>query len=535
MIDAGVSTLHHHWRALQEFKCAVIPRLLRVPSMQGRDESWFELQAFLDAGVDALIIISANGEIERFNRSAERMFGYSADEMLGRNISALMTASDVGRHDSYIGRYLETGVAHIIGVGREVQALRRDGSVFPVALSVGRVAGSNPPRFVGFLQDITVRRQAMAALQQERDRANRYLEAVQTMLVALSPDRLITLINRKGCEILGSDEPALRGSDWFEHVVAPEHRLRAVAEFAAMLANPADGPQHCEYDVICRNGERRQIVWRCVVVSDVPGHATGVLCSGDDVTHSRRAERDAREANDRMMHVSRLATMGEMATGISHELNQPLTAIASFADAGRRLLQQGESGREDVAEALLHISAQALRAGEIIRRLRELVRNRETRHEAAQINEVIEELNLLARADALAHDVRIQFALAAGLPELLLDRIQIQQVLLNLVRNAIEAVAELPGERRELRISTGLLASGDVEVLVADRGTGVAAPMIARLFTPFATNKANGTGLGLAISRTIVEAHHGTLTFRNLQPYGACFIIHLPASPEKAR
>ena len=351
-------------------------------------DSSLELQAVLDASVDGVVIISATGIIERFNRSAERMFGYRASDVLGRNVSVLMTGTDSTRHDGYLGRYHDTGIPHIIGVGREVDARRRDGTTFPVFLSVGRVAGAEPARFVGFLQDITVRRQAMAALQQERDRANRYLEAAQTILVALSPNREVTLINRKGCEVLGCDEYTLLGHDWFNAVVTPEHRRRAVNEFTDMLSRPHTGPHHCEYDMLARGGERRQIVWRCVVVSDASGQTTGVLCSGDDVTESRRAEQDARESRDRMMHVSRLATMGEMATGISHELNQPLAAIASFADAARRFMGQGPEGLVEVQEALVQISGQALRAGEIIRRLRELVRNRETIHEEAHINDV---------------------------------------------------------------------------------------------------------------------------------------------------
>ena len=492
-----------------------------------------ELQAVLDASLDGVVIISARGSIERFNRSAERMFGYGAAEVLGRNVSMLMTGADGPRHDGYLERYLATGVTHIIGVGREVEARRRDGGVFPVFLSVGRIAGAEPARFVGFLQDISVRRQAMAALQLERDRANRYLEAAQTILVALGPNREVALINRKGCEILGCDEYTLLGHDWFNAVVTPEHRRRAVSEFNEMLNHPANGPHHCEYDVLGRGGERRQIVWRCVVVSDPSGQITSMLCSGDDVTDSRRAEQDAREARDRMMHVSRLATMGEMATGISHELNQPLAAIASFADAARRMLQQGADGLPDVNEALEQISGQALRAGEIIRRLREMVRNRETRHEPAHVNDVLEELNLLARADARASDVRIALQLAGGLPLILMDRIQIQQVLLNLVRNGIEALSDQPAPDREIRIATSLCATGEIEIRVMDKGPGVAPDMQERLFTPFATNKVNGTGLGLAISRTIVESHKGTLDYRPEQPHGACFIIRLPVNEEK--
>jgi len=255
---------------------------------------------------------------------------------------------------------------------------------------------------------------------------------------------------------------------------------------------------------------------------------TGILCSGDDVTDARRAEDEAKEARERMMHVSRLATMGEMAAGISHELNQPLTAITTYAQAAKRLLAGTPLQDDDVADALEQIAAQALRAGEIIRRLRNLVRNRETQREPTQINGLIEELGTLTRADARMYDVRVMLELAPHLPLLNLDPIQIQQVLLNLVQNAVQALQYTESNAREVVISTALNADGDVEVSVRDTGMGVSTEMLGRLFMPFATTKSTGTGLGLAISRSIIAAHKGKLIHMPNVLCGACFVITLP-------
>jgi C4-dicarboxylate-specific signal transduction histidine kinase len=230
-----------------------------------------------------------------------------------------------------------------------------------------------------------------------------------------------------------------------------------------------------------------------------------------------------------MMHVSRLATMGEMTTGIAHELNQPLAAITTYAQAGVRLLAGPEPQLEDVGEALQQIAAQALRAGEIIRRLRNLVRNHHAQREPLHINDLIEELGTLTRADARVNDVRITLQLAPDLPLIDADPIQIQQVLLNLVRNAVQALESTSSSDREILISTGLNADGDVEVRVQDTGPGVPVEMLERLFLPFATTKADGTGLGLAISRGIIEAHKGTLEHVSKPPPGACFVFRLPA------
>jgi two-component system sensor kinase FixL len=358
-----------------------------------------ELKALLDAAVDGIILINHVGLIQVFNRSAERLFGYESSEVTGRNVSMLMTENDQGAHDRYLARYTATRVPHIIGKGREINARRKDGSVFPALLSVGVVAGTEPPRFVGFVHDITARQQ--------------------------------------------SEE----------------------------------------------NGLRLQ---------------------------------------ERLMHVSRLATIGEMASGIAHELNQPLAAIATYAHACDRLLAVPEPEIEEIQIALREIAEQAVRAGDIIRRLRSLTRAENTQHGPADVNAVIAELTDLIQSDAKAHGVAYRAELAPDLPQITLDRAQIQQVVLNLVRNALEALALAQLETGEVVVRTRLTPEGGVEIAVCDSGPGVDSRIVDRMFDPFYTTKAAGTGLGLAISRTIVNAHGGSLEYLPHVPAGACFAIRLP-------
>lgn len=487
----------------------------------------FELQALLDAAVDAVVLIDHRGVIEVFNRSAERLFGYTAAEAIGRNVSILMTEPDSHSHDRYIKRYLESGVPHIIGIGREVTVRRKDGSTFPALLSVGEIPHSSPPRFVGFIQDITVRRQAIAATQRERDRANQYLEAAETMLVAIDLDGRIKRLNRKASEILGWSESSLMGMNWIDAVIAEADQPAARAQFERLISDPAAEPQHCECRARTARGDERILAIRCTAVRSTEGEVTGVLCSGEDITERKRAEEEARHTQERMTHVTRLATMGEMAAGVAHELNQPLAAITTFAQASIRLLDQGNAALEDIRDALQQIAAQALRAGEIIRRLRALVRNKQSECEPADINKLITELQSLISTDARMNDARVILDLAADLPQVNVDGIQIQQVVLNLLRNAIESVTTLNQGQREITIRT-CLANGEVEVSVCDTGPGVSPSILDRLFHPFCTTKPNGTGLGLAISRTIIEAHRGTLGYRPNSPSGACFFFSLP-------
>lgn len=490
-----------------------------------------DLQALLDATVDAIVIIDHRGNIEIFNRSAERLFGYRSDEIIGQNISILMTREDSGSHDDYMKRYRNTGVPHIIGIGREVAARRKDGSNFPAFLSVGRIAGSDPPRFVGFLHDITLRRESMAAIRRERDRANTYLEVAQVILLALSVDGRVQLVNRRGCETLGRREIDLLGQDWF-NTALPENEREAARSTLRKLYEPgAQSEAYCEYSVINAEGERRLVAWRCIALRAANGEPQGFLCSGDDITDRRRAEEAALASQQRMTHVSRLATMGEMAAGIAHELNQPLTAIANFASAAQRLAAATMAEDDDVRLALTSISQQALRAGEIIRRLRSMVQNRETRTEPADINALVGEVLALSQSDARLHDVQIHLNLAAGLPPVPVDSIQIQQILLNLVRNAIEAIDEFGSERRDVNISTERDADA-VLISVRDSGPGVPEALRSRMFDPFCTTKEAGTGLGLAISRSIAEAHRGKLQYLHEPDCGACFTLRLPAAVE---
>ena len=166
------------------------------------------------------------------------------------------------QHDAYLERYRRTGVPHIIGLGREVQARRKDGSLFPALLSVGQVAGADPPQFIGFLQDLTLRRQSLAAVERERQRATRYLEATQTMLVGIDGEQRVTMINRKGCEVLGCNEADLLGTNWFEHIIPKQHRTAVVFSFRALLERQPRQAHYFECPIVTRRGAERLIAWR---------------------------------------------------------------------------------------------------------------------------------------------------------------------------------------------------------------------------------------------------------------------------------
>ena len=488
-----------------------------------------ETQAIMEAAVDAIVVIDHRGCVTAVNAATCRIFGYRTDELLGENVSKLMPEPDRSAHDDHLARHLETGQGRIIGIGRNVQAQRKDGTVFPMHLAVGRVRDSDPPRFVGLLRDVTSEHAALIAAQRERDRARAFLELNESILLEIDAARRVREINTRGCELLGAAEPEIVGRDWLDFMRGDVERERARNLLRNALASGHSRER--EFDGIDATGVPRRVYWRCIAQRGADGAPAGWLCSGTDVTDNARREADARVAQDRLTRVARLATVGEMAAGVAHEINQPLTAITTYARACSRYLDMPEPDFAELREAVREIGAEGLRAGEIIRRLRNMARGdgNEPRV-AANLNSTLDELRSLLMADARMYDSRLTIEFAAGLPAVIINGTQLQQVVLNLVRNAFEALAEHPPGTRTVELSTARAGDGDVEIRVRDNGPGISESIADNLFDQFTTTKEAGTGLGLAISRTVVQAHRGNIGVRKVEPHGAEFFVRLPAA-----
>jgi len=249
-----------------------------------------------------------------------------------------------------------------------------------------------------------------------------------------------------------------------------------------------------------------------------------------DLTEQKAAEEEALRQREQMSFASRLTTMGEMAAAMAHELNQPLSAISNYTAACQRLLDQTEGGedRPDVDRALDQIGVQAHRAAEIIQRIRDFARSREAAREPVDLRTVIADILPLARMDSRAHNTDLRIRIEKDLPLVMADAIQIQQIILNLVRNGIDSMETVPEKQRRLDIRAWLEDAQHVRITVTDRGTGVPEDTEDSLFTPFFTTKESGMGLGLAISRSIATAHGGKLAYFNNPVAGSTFYLILP-------
>ena len=360
-----------------------------------------QFDTLMDIAVDGIIVIGASGDVKAYNRACERLFGYSASEVIGRNVNMLMPSPYRENHDTYIANFHATGKKKIIGIGREVFGRHKDGSTFPMYLSVGEGHLKGASLFVGIIHDLT-----------DRERA--------------------------------------------------ESRLR--------------------------------------------------------------------ELQSELRHVSRLSDMGELASALAHELNQPLTAVTNYVKAAMRTLGQidGQYGPVVQAKELMGKAAeQTLRAGHIVRRLRDFISKGETPRKIEDLNTVVEEALALALVGVADTGITVRKNLQSDLPPLLIDKIQIQQVVLNLVRNSVEALRDV--SERALFVSTGFDKEGYVATVeVSDTGTGLAPEVVSQLFQPFVTTKKDGMGIGLSICRSIIESHGGRLWAEPRVGGGVSFHFRLP-------
>jgi PAS domain S-box-containing protein len=331
------------------------------------------------------------------------------------------------------------------------------------------------------------------------------------------------------------DEP-LQLNDLLVYI-HPDDRTRVAydIERAQMTEMPFEG----EFRVVPPDGRERWVVARGKTVSDFHGmRRMGVIL---DITERKRAEEKFRLAVEELQrhredlaHVTRVSTVGELTTSVAHELNQPLGAILSNAEAAEMFLAADPPALDEVRDILADIRKDDQRASEVIRRMRSLLRKQELAPKSIEINEALEEVLRLLSIDATARKVAVKFERTAGLPLVWCDPVHLQQVVLNLVLNGMEAMTGLPEEKRQVIVRTGPANNGTVQIAVADSGPGIPVDRLPKLFEPFFTTKKEGLGMGLTIARTIVEAHHGQIWAENNSGAGATFYFTVPVHEGKA-
>ncbi len=314
--------------------------------------------------------------------------------------------------------------------------------------------------------------------------------------------------------------------------IHPDDRETVEREVRHALANRSDYVG--EFRAVLPDGSLRWIASRGRGYADANGTPIRMVGAAIDITERRQSEAALLRQRSELAHLSRVAMLGELSGSMAHELNQPLTAILSNAQAAQRFLAAEEADLGEVRDILMDIVSEDKRAGEIIRRLRLLLRKGELQQQPLDVNEVVQEVLKLVRSDLVNQNVAVQTELEPGLPVVHGDRVQLQQVLLNLVMNGCEAMAGTEKNARQLTIRTDRSEDGSVRISVADCGPGIAPEKLEQIFESFYTTKPHGMGLGLTVCRTIVTAHHGKLWATSKPGQGATVWLALPVG-EKGR
>lgn len=469
-------------------------------------ESEMLKQAIMETALDSIITIDRQGVIIEFNPTAEQTFGHSRDQALGQVFTDLIfDAGNRPRFDRLMTDLLSSRDQQPDEMRHEMTALKCNGAVIPVELSIKPIRLKNRLAFTIYMHDISQRRQ----IEQEIRSLAKFASE--------SPSPILR-VNRRGVIIYANS-----ASD------------QLLAYWGCERAQTLPLYWRNQVQEILQQGHD----WKTQVISERQVYAlllTPVVelgyvnIYGRDITAERAAERQAREHQQELIHVSRLSTMGEMATGLAHELNQPLSAIANYANGSVRRLQASGRDREDILYALGQISAQADRAGEIIKRLRALVGKQASVRRVADINEVVREVCGFVEFEASKAGIEIEQKLALDLLPVKIDVVQIEQVLLNLIKNALDALQEIPEDERSLVVRTACRDGAWAVVEVLDSGVGIQDADMVRLFQPFFTTKEGGMGMGLVISRTIIEDHNGTISAERRVSGGTCFRVVLPSN-----
>ena len=390
-------------------------------------------------------------------------------------------------------------------------------------LAKGRTIGEPNGRDVrrmGVVLDITDRKRA-------EERFRLAVEASPNAIVMFDEQAKILLVNVLTQKLFGYSREELIGES-VEILVPERFRAELPAHRAAFFAAPQARAMGAGRDFFARRKDGSEFL---VEIGLNPIHTpegTLVLTAIVDITERKRMELELQRNREELAHVTRVATVGELTTSVAHELNQPLGAILSNADAAEMFLTADPPALDEVRDILADIRKDDQRASEVIQRMRSLLRKHEVAPKSIEINEAVEEVLKLLSIDASARKVAMKFERTAGLPRVWCDPVHFQQVVLNLVLNGMEAMAGLPEEKRQVVVRIGPANNGTVKIAVADSGPGIPVDSLPKLFEPFFTTKKEGMGMGLSIARTIVEAHHGQIWVENNSGIGATFYFTVP-------
>lgn len=492
------------------------------------------LEAALRSMTDAVFISDSGGRLVHLNEAFATFHRFNSldqcfeqfEEYANLFEGYLPDGQEVPPEEWPISRALrgETDVGAELVVRRKDTGETWTGShtFGPIRNQTGKVIGA-----VVTARDITEQRQAEVALRESEKRFRLLHESQRDGFVRVAMDGRILESNGILCQMLGYTTEEIGALTYPDLMPERWHGFQADIVQKQIIRRGYSDVYEKEYQR--KDGSAFPVELRTILSRDAAGDPESMWAIVRDITERKNNEMRLQTLKDELIHVGRVSELSQVSAGIAHELNQPLAAMLNYSATAKRMITKKEKGAiESAQRAIEKAGEQAERAGEIIRRMRDFVERRDTNRKPDAINTIVEEAVALGLIGAKADGIITHLNLSMDLPQVLADRVQVQQVLVNLFRNAVDAMSNSP--RRELTIATRLHDSG-VEVAVADTGSGIPASIMERLFQPFVTTKTGGMGIGLAISRSIIEAHGGDITAEPHPNGGTVFRFSLPTAP----
>jgi PAS domain S-box-containing protein len=483
----------------------------------------------VETASDAVISIDERGMIALANPATKSVFGHEPAELIGKPLTVLMPESVGILHDAGYKHYLETGERRLNWRGTEVTARRANGVDFPVEVSFGEMTVHGSKIFTGFIRDISEKKRVEEALLASGRRLSLIINTMPVLAWSALPDGTVEFFNQRWLDYTGLTQVQAHGWGWAE-AIHPDDIDRMTEYWRAIVASRGSG----EIEARLRrfNGDFRWFLFRADPMRDESGAIVKWYGTNTDMHDWKQAQEDLRNTQAELAKMTRVMTIGQLTASIAHEVSQPLSGIIMNASTCLRMLNSDPPNFDGARETARRTIRDGNRATDVLTRLRTLFSKKQITAEPVDLNEVALEVIALLLGELQKNSVILHQQLSDTLPQVMGDRIQLQQVILNLVRNASDAMATVNDRPRRLLVQTAT-DGDDVQVSVEDSGVGFDPKATDRLFESFFTTKQDGMGVGLSLSRSIVEAHHGRLWATRNEGPGATFAFSIPRNHER--
>jgi PAS domain S-box-containing protein len=483
------------------------------------------LEVLFNSAAEFIFIIDPEGTILRANKKVFTRSGYSSDEVIGSNIKKYFTPESRDTCDNSFPGLRERGYNR-----SEIDFVCKDGSIINMECSATAVPNEQGA-FTSFLviqRDISERLRAAHELEESERRFRAIFNSTYQFIGLLDPDGTLLEANQSSLDFIGLTNADVIGiafweTPWWTH----SPLLQKLLKEGIMEAGQGKLVRF-EAEHIGKEGQTAVIDFSLKPVLNEHDEVVMIIPEGRDITERKHAEAEAQRMQQESAHVMRISTMGEMASGMAHELNQPLTALVSYCGTALQMAQETPSLPEGYIDILKRASGQAHRAGDVIRHLREFLSKGSNNRVRVVLDDLIQGVIDFISWEVRDSDIQITFLPGSPGREILAGKVQIEQVLINLIRNSVEAIRQADISGGQVNIATGMAADGSIEVTVADNGPGIAPSVAGSLFESYQTSKEEGMGMGLSISRSIIEAHNGRLWADEKRPQGALFSMSIP-------